>query len=130
MSLPCWVPPVLTVAISIIAKACASGFNGASANYLSGERALWTLLIQSGFDDIQHVSPADVLEYLDESDNGTLPVSAADFNLCLMLGRDVLGWLVRWWHSCERFDSGAQERPCAFLSLCHWVRCRMLAGEL
>lgn len=57
----------------------------------AGKRALWTLLIQSGFDDIQHVSPADVLEYLDESDNGTLPVSAADFNLCLMLGRDVLG---------------------------------------
>ncbi|CAJ1907351.1 hypothetical protein KOPIIPEJ_03767 [Aeromonas dhakensis] len=57
----------------------------------AGKRALWTLLIQSGFDDIQHVSPADVLEYLDESDNGTLPVSAADFSLSLMLGRDVLG---------------------------------------
>ncbi|HDX8371613.1 TPA: hypothetical protein RUX44_002259 [Aeromonas hydrophila] len=49
------------------------------------------LLIQSGFDEVQHLSPADVLEYLDESDNGTLPVSAADFNLSLMLGRDVLG---------------------------------------
>ncbi|MBS4719073.1 hypothetical protein J4G62_02210 [Aeromonas caviae] len=57
----------------------------------AGKRALWTLLIQSGFDDIQHVSPADVLEYLDVSDNGTLPVSAADFHLSLMLGRDVLG---------------------------------------
>ncbi len=57
----------------------------------AGKRALWTLLIQSGFDDIQHVSPADVLDYLDESDNGTLPVSAADFNLSLILGRDVLG---------------------------------------
>ena len=57
----------------------------------AGKRALWVLLIQSGFDEVQHVSPADVLDYLDESDNGTLPVSAADFNLSLMLGRDVLG---------------------------------------
>lgn len=57
----------------------------------AGKRALWVLLIQSGFDEVQHLSPADVLEYLDESDNGTLPVSAADFNLSLMLGRDVLG---------------------------------------
>ncbi len=56
----------------------------------AGKRALWVLLIQSGFDEVQHLSPADVLEYLDESDNGTLPVSAADFNLSLMLGRDVL----------------------------------------
>ncbi|HDX8381552.1 hypothetical protein [Aeromonas salmonicida] len=57
----------------------------------AGKRALWVLLIQSGFDEVQHVSPADVLEYLDENDNGTLPVSAADFNLSLMLGRNVLG---------------------------------------
>lgn len=57
----------------------------------AGKRALWVLLIQSGFDEVQHISPADVLEYLDESDNGTLPVSAADFNLSLMLGRNVLG---------------------------------------
>jgi len=62
--------------------------------YRAGKLALYTLLAQSGFNDVLNVRPSAVLEFLDPEDQcDGIELSAIDFNMALQYGDKLLGAL-------------------------------------